>query len=329
MNVRKWFRSLMGAVALLVAAAAAPARADTLLSWDFENPVSAGRISSFAGAPGVSYATGIASQTGGQLAFDVAAGGPAEDFGPGLGFVHITRWWGSTLGMEVYPYVDVTLTRRTLLSDVTFQHHHNHTAGYPNTPSYKAQLEISDGGPFVEVGDPVLLSGATSGTTAVIDLDLTLDPGIYRIRWMPRDLAYSTPYGLNTNTDFFSLNDVSLGGVWVPEWTGPLAPINADGSSVFKAGSTVPVKFALTGASAGIADLAATLSVAKLADSVPGDVNEATSTSAATEGNLFRYDAASDTYVFNWGTRGLSPGRYRLFIDLGDGGIRFVDVALR
>ena len=35
-------------------------------------------------------------------------------------------------------------------------------------------------------------------------------------------------------------------------------PINADGSSVFKRGSTIPVKFRLQGASAGITNLAAT-----------------------------------------------------------------------
>src|SRR5205814_1146556 len=38
-------------------------------------------------------------------------------------------------------------------------------------------------------------------------------------------------------------------------WSGVLQPVNADGSSVFKLGSTVPVKFRLTGSSAGITDL--------------------------------------------------------------------------
>jgi hypothetical protein len=34
-------------------------------------------------------------------------------------------------------------------------------------------------------------------------------------------------------------------------WSGVLAPINADGSSVFKAGRAVPVKYLLTGEDAG------------------------------------------------------------------------------
>lgn len=112
-------------------------------------------------------------------------------------------------------------------------------------------------------------------------------------------------------------------------WSGILQPVNADGTSVFKAGATVPVKFALTGASAGIADLRATLSYAKIVDGDPGTVNEATSNAAATTGNLFRYDAASGQYVFQWSTKGLTRGRYRLQIDLGDGVARTVDLGLK
>jgi hypothetical protein len=46
---------------------------------------------------------------------------------------------------------------------------------------------------------------------------------------------------------------------------------------------------------------------------------EASSTASATTGNLFRYDAASKQYVFNWGAKGLEQGTYKLSIDLGDG----------
>jgi hypothetical protein len=112
-------------------------------------------------------------------------------------------------------------------------------------------------------------------------------------------------------------------------WSGVLQPVNADGSSVFKAGSTVSVKFALTGTSAGISTLAATLSYAKVSDGVVVTELEAVSMAAATTGNLFRYDAASGQYVFNWSTKGLTSGTYRLIIDLGDNLIRTVDVGLK
>jgi hypothetical protein len=108
-----------------------------------------------------------------------------------------------------------------------------------------------------------------------------------------------------------------------------LQPVNADGSSIFKLGSTVPVKFALLGESAGIEDLTAKLTYAKIDDGIDGSVVEAPSTAAPTSGNLFRYDAQSGKYVFNWSTKGLASGTYRLEIDLGDTVPREVIVSLK
>jgi hypothetical protein len=112
-------------------------------------------------------------------------------------------------------------------------------------------------------------------------------------------------------------------------WSGILQPINGDGSSVFKLGSTVPVKFALTGASTGISAASATLSFAKISNGVDGSVVEATSTSNATTGNAFRYDATSGQYIFNWSTKGMLSGTYRLTINLGDGVSRSIIVSLK
>ncbi|MCX6543191.1 MAG: PxKF domain-containing protein [Acidobacteria bacterium] len=117
-------------------------------------------------------------------------------------------------------------------------------------------------------------------------------------------------------------------------WSGVLQPIdppNASGvsASIFKAGSTVPVKFALTGASAGITTLAATLSYAKVSNGIVGSDVEANSTAAATTGNLFRYDAASGQYIYNWSTKGLSSGTYRISFNLGDGVSHTVDLGLK
>ena len=58
-------------------------------------------------------------------------------------------------------------------------------------------------------------------------------------------------------------------------------------------------------------------------------MNEAVSTSQATAGNLFRYDASAGQYIFNWNTKGLAVGTYLLRIDLGDGVTRSVTVGLR
>lgn len=112
-------------------------------------------------------------------------------------------------------------------------------------------------------------------------------------------------------------------------WSGALQPINADGSSVFKAGSVVPVKFRLTGADAGRTDLVARLSYARISNSVAGPVNEASAPGNGTSGNVFLYDPASGQYYFNWSTKGLTAGTYELIIDLGDGNPHRVRLGLR
>jgi len=99
-------------------------------------------------------------------------------------------------------------------------------------------------------------------------------------------------------------------------WSGVLQPINSDGSSVFKYGSTVPTKFKLTGAAAGISTCVAKLYLTKMGDTVPSDVNAVTSTSAADTGNMFRYDPTNDQYIFNLATKspGLSTGTWYMRI---------------
>jgi HYR domain-containing protein len=113
-------------------------------------------------------------------------------------------------------------------------------------------------------------------------------------------------------------------------WSGVLPPINADGSSVFKVGSTVPVKFTLpSSACASTSNVVATLSWKPVSSAAAGAANAAVSTSAATSGNQFRYDPTSGQYVFNWSTKGLAPGAYLLQINLGDGVMHTVSVGLK
>jgi hypothetical protein len=89
------------------------------------------------------------------------------------------------------------------------------------------------------------------------------------------------------------------------------------------------VTFQLTGASAGITNAVATLSVAQVSSTVTGTYIEAVSTAAATTGNAFRYDATSGQYIFNLATKGLSTGTWSLQIDLGDGASRTATISLK
>jgi len=94
-----------------------------------------------------------------------------------------------------------------------------------------------------------------------------------------------------------------------------LQPIDADGLSIFKLGSTIPVKFKLTGTCAGNPNFIAHISVALVSNNIVGSDIEAISTSAADTGNTFRYDPTNDQYIFNLATKGLSAGTWQIFIN--------------
>jgi hypothetical protein len=112
-------------------------------------------------------------------------------------------------------------------------------------------------------------------------------------------------------------------------WSGVLQPINTNGSSIFNQGSTVPVKFQITGASAKITNAVVKLYYTKIGNNITGTEAEAISTSAANNGNMFRYDPTGNQYIFNLATKGLSVGTYQLRLDFGDGVRNTVNISLR
>lgn len=111
-------------------------------------------------------------------------------------------------------------------------------------------------------------------------------------------------------------------------WTNLLQPVNDDGSSIFKLGSTIPLKFQLTGGGFGQI-ITAKVYVAKVSNNVTGSDVEATSTSAADSGNTFRYDSTAQQYIFNLATKPLSAGTWQIRVDLGDGETHTVLISLK
>jgi len=111
---------------------------------------------------------------------------------------------------------------------------------------------------------------------------------------------------------------------------GILPPINPDGSSIFKLGRTVPVKFQLKDYTGNyISTAVARIYLVKISDNVIGSEIEPESTSAATTGNLFRYSSTDNQYIFNLGTSGLSIGSWKIRIALDDGTSYYVVISLR
>lgn len=114
-------------------------------------------------------------------------------------------------------------------------------------------------------------------------------------------------------------------------FSGILAPIRNDGRSIFKLGSTIPIKFNLKdGQGNFITNASAKLSVQKFGNNEPmGDPIEAISTAASTTGNLFRYDNSGNQYIFNLSTKALSSGAWQLQILLDDGSLHTVFIGLK
>jgi hypothetical protein len=103
-----------------------------------------------------------------------------------------------------------------------------------------------------------------------------------------------------------------------------LQPVNADGSSVFKKGSTVPVKFRVCDAngasigSAGVVTGSAAAPVLLSKSTGAGGVDE--SVYSTTPDTSFRWDPSAQQWIYNQATSNLTPGVvYTYKIPLNDG----------
>jgi hypothetical protein len=181
---------------------------------------------------------------------------------------------------------------------------------------------------------------ATSISGAVVTFTKSAEDlvsGSVAVTCTPKDSGDTFP--LKTTTVQCSAKDAAgntASGSFVvtvkfPDWSGILQPINKEGDSVFKLGSTIPVKFQIPTPSGGfVTDAIAKLLVTKIANNVLGDEAEATTTTPASSGNDFRYDSTSNQYIYNLGTKsGYTAGTYQLRIDIGDLSTNTVQISLR
>jgi hypothetical protein len=171
------------------------------------------------------------------------------------------------------------------------------------------------------------------------------DPNLTFDSWTPS----STPSGVGSYVYSAQASDIAgrdtaetrtYTVTYGSAFSGVLQPINADGTSKYKLGQTIPVKFKLTCNGVPISDAVARLRVS-FGDNKPDPgTDEAPSTSAATEGNLFRYDATAGQYIFNLSTKAglfknpdgvpvtFTQGTWTLHINLDDGVSRRVNIQI-
>jgi hypothetical protein len=160
------------------------------------------------------------------------------------------------------------------------------------------------------------ISGAASGAYAACSIpgrpSFAPADGLSGIAPTPNDgwVSPGTPSGVGTYT--YTATATDLAGNSASEtrtytvtygaaFGGFLQPINNDGTSRFKMGSTVPVKFQLMCGGVPVTNAVVKLMVKKEdANPNPG-IDEAISTAASTTGNLFRY--SDPQYIFNMNTK--------------------------
>jgi hypothetical protein len=123
---------------------------------------------------------------------------------------------------------------------------------------------------------------------------------------------------------------------------GFLQPVNDTGrptacgspctASVFKGGSTIPVKFQLMRADGSIVQTNSAplwLTPQKGAATSLG-VDENVYSDSASSGTTYRWDSTAQQYIYNASTKGMATGYFwRLYVQLDDGQTYSVDVALR
>jgi hypothetical protein len=101
-----------------------------------------------------------------------------------------------------------------------------------------------------------------------------------------------------------------------------LQPVNADGSSVFKKGSTVPAKFRVcdaNGASVGLAGVVTSFRLIQTVNGTVADVDEPVI--STTPDTAFRWSASDQQWIFNMNTKGLIANTTYVFrITLNDPG---------
>ena len=87
-------------------------------------------------------------------------------------------------------------------------------------------------------------------------------------------------------------------------------------------GSTVPAKFQLKVSGGTVVQAATTPTFtrsASLGACDPQTGGETVDSDSGFTGSIFRWDGTAQQYIYNWSTKGLNAGEYRIFAVLDDG----------
>lgn len=221
-------------------------------------------------------------------------------FGEGLGLRAST----TTLGSSANPSVlGQTLTFSATVAD----------AGGGGSPAPAGSVTFAEG---ATVLSSVPLSSGGTASTAVTGLGV----GSHAIT-----AGYSgdTAFGPSTSTALTQVVRYAAAGTTCQGAAGHqiLQPVNADGTSVFKQGRTVPAKFRVcnaSGQSIGTAGVVQDFRLTQVISGTTSDVNE--NVPSTTPDAAFRWDASEQQWIFNISTAGQEAQKtYVYTVTLNDG----------
>lgn len=166
-------------------------------------------------------------------------------------------------------------------------------------------------------------SGASVSLAGVASASDACDPEVEITHNAPALFPVGSTIVTFTATDDCGLSSQKQLAVRVGyNFLGFFNPVRNDGSSVFKSGRTVPIKFSLTAADGSVVSNAtASIQVFRVLDIATGTVEEVTPDAAGQSNtdNLFRFDAASGQYIYNLKLTGYPAGTYRVSAIVSDG----------
>jgi hypothetical protein len=185
------------------------------------------------------------------------------------------------------------------------------------------------GGTYTLGSVPAATCTATDSFSGVASCKVTVTAGADAVG----TIAYTA-----TATDKAG-NSTTLSGTYTIKYRfdGFLQPINdtahqvGTSTSVFKAGSTVPAKFAVRRADGTAVQLAVApvwLTPVK-GSAMSAPVDEAVYTASADSGTAYKYDATAAQYLYNWKTPSTGGSYYRIGVKFDDGQTYYVNIGLR
>jgi hypothetical protein len=265
---------------------------------------------------------GNAYITGTTVSTNFPIGSALQPISGGSGDVFVTKLSpcactpsGSNVSVDLGNSIELTFDSVVYAGETTVT-----TSTTPPTP----QSGFDVNGTYYDISTTATFSGFVT-VTLPYDPATVPDPFALRLlhydetldTWV--DVTQSVDTGNFTITGVVSSFSEFAVGRPVRRFSGFLPPIKKDGSSIFRFGSTVPVKFQLKDDSgAFITNATARIYIAKVSNGIIGTQQEGVSTNAPDAGNTFRYDSTNNQYVFNLGTKSLSQGTWHILVTLDD-----------